>query len=364
MNIIPIFSELVLLSPYTWQNDDGIAEALMPGAYLRIEASGCPDVGLVLDLSLNQGCPSISMPVVEWSVDKGPMRIMQIPVPKDDLTFLLPLADSLTDDTPHIIELHFRAANLCMQRWSNPQTHLRIKAVAIPDTGKLLVPPCRKYNAIIYGDSITEGVGAVKKYTTWEDLSSNRAAASWVAPVCDALNAEYGQLGTGGQGVVISTVSMPALLHSWELYSENCPRLVGGRLSPAPDFIFCAMGTNDNSGDMRHPIDIRDGAFSWLTAVRAASPEAWIFWLVPPLGLHGQEIRDAVAERNSKGDNRVFVVNTDFFKDGFDICEKPSRLADDGIHPNADGIARIAAVTLAVVQTKFSDTITTTKAGE
>jgi len=342
----------VFRAPYVWQERDGVLEACMPGAYLRFAAEGSELLGVGIDRRFNRGCPANSMPVVEYFVDGGPVGTAQIPPPEPDAPdeYPLILAEGLDPAVPHTAEFHFRAANLMLDRWSDQKTHLRIGGVLIGEKARLRNAPRRSRLAIGFGDSITEGVGAVKRFSGWDDLSANRAPGSWFPLACSVLDCEYGQLGTGGQGVVRDSPAMPALRHTWSRYSEQASRLNGGLLLPEPDYFFCAMGTNDFKTDISEPLDIEAEAGEWLRAVRRACPRAWIFWLVPPLGMHDGEIGRAVEALRAAGDDRVFRIDTASLRAGFDRRAKPSRYADDGIHPNGDGAARLGALTAAAVR--------------
>ena len=172
------------------------AEAIMPGAYLKAVFQGSKTIGLIVDGTANRGCPATSMPVVEFSVDDGPFKI--VPLTKTDELYTLPLADGLDGGTQHRLDLHFRAADLTKDRWRSSISRLRIGGIAL-DAGGALVPcPARPTRAIGFGDSITEGVGADGLFTSWQSLGVNNARASWFPIVCAALNCDYGQLGSGG----------------------------------------------------------------------------------------------------------------------------------------------------------------------
>src|SRR4029079_16927571 len=79
--------------------------------------------------------------------------------------------------------------------------HLRIAGFALDGGGTLQAAPRRPLKAIGFGGSITDGVGVDGLFTSWQSLGVNNARATWFPIVCAALNCEYGQLGTGGQGM-------------------------------------------------------------------------------------------------------------------------------------------------------------------
>ncbi len=163
----------------------------------------------------------------------------------------------------HTCELHLRAATL-VARWRSSGPRLRIAAIEITDGATLAPAPQRRLRILGYGDSITEGVGVDAHFTTWEDLRPNNALGTWLPIIADALEAEYGQLGTGGQGIG-RAVEIPALADAWHLYDDSGQsRLVEGRLQPEPDLILSNMGTNDIE-------DPSEACLRWCVAVRAAA---------------------------------------------------------------------------------------------
>ncbi|MDR3638913.1 MAG: GDSL-type esterase/lipase family protein [Isosphaeraceae bacterium] len=333
------------LAPYAWKQKGPTAEATMPGAYVKAAFRGSATVGLIVDGATNRGCPATSMPVVEFSVDNGPYQV--VPLTRTDGTYTLPLGERLTTAEPHRVEVYFRAADLTQDRWTSSRTHLQIAGLALDADGTLLPwPKCRK-RAIGFGDSITEGVGGDGLFTSWQSLAVNNARATWLPIVCAALDCEYGQLGSGGLGMV-RALNLPPLPQVWDHYDASTSRLTGGRLLPEPDYVFCALGTND------YEKDITADYTNWLAAVRKACPDARVFCVVPPLGVHREEVRAAVGGRRKAGDVQVHLIDTAPLQDGFRGGAKPTRLAFDGAHPTVFGQALLASL-IAVEAQKVLD---------
>ncbi len=322
------------LSPYAWKASgtagDARAEAAMPGAYFKTVVRGTVRIELLIDGTANDGCPPPSMPFIEYSVDDGPFAARQLS--QTGALYPFPIADGLDPAAPHRLEVHFRAADLGQKRWTASTAHLRIAGLSLDEGGTLAAYPKRPRLAIGFGDSITEGVGADGLFTSWQSLAVNSARASWFPVVCAALGCEYGQFGSGGQGMV-RELEMPGLPKTWDHYDATTSRLTNGLLLPEPDFVFCNMGTNDFGG-----IDITTAYTEWLASVRKACPHTHVFCVVPPSGVHRDEIRAAVAARNQADDHAVHMIDTPSLNATITVHPPgATQLCCDGVHPTVQG---------------------------
>jgi hypothetical protein len=350
--LIPINDANIRLAPYVWKRfgagRTARAEATMPGAYFKAIFRGSPAIRLLIDGAANNGCPPAAMPVVDYSLDHGGFRTIQLT--KTGEIYALPLGEGLDSGAEHRLEVYFRAAGLGPNRWQAPTVHLRIAGIDLEAGGTLLPCPVRTKRAIGFGDSITEGVCIEGLCPYYSNLMMNNARATWFPLVCTALDCEYGQLGTGGQGMV-KPLEIPPLPQTWDRYDATTSRLTDGLLTPEPDYIFCALGTNDYQGDADHFTlpPIAEEYTRWLAAVRQAAPHAMIFCIVPPLGWHAGEIAAAVDARNQSGDREVFLVDTAPLKAGFRV-KGATQLAADGVHPSVYGNALLSALIAVEVQ--------------
>lgn len=318
------------LSPYSWRSTgtggDARAEATMPGAYFKTVVVGTSVVGLVVDGAANAGCPAASMPVIEYSVDDGPFAAKRLA--EQGVIYPVTLAEGLDAKTSHRIEVHFRAADLGQKRWTTSTAHLRIAGLSVDEGGTLSAAVMRSKRAIGFGDSITEGVGVDGLFTSWQLLDVNNARGSWFAFACSALDCEYGQFGSGGQGMV-KELEMPGLGKTWDHYDADTSRLTDGLLLPEPDYAFCCMGTNDFGG-----IDITSAYREWILAVRKACPHTHIFCVVPPSGVHRDEIRSAC---EGVHDDRAYVIDIPSLNSTITARVGATQLTYDGVHPNMQG---------------------------
>jgi hypothetical protein len=341
-------------SPYVWKRSStgeaARAEATMPGAYVKLAFRGSTMADLLVDGTANKGCPKEALPIIDYSVDNGAFQSVRLS--EKDEVYPIRLADKLDPAKEHRIAVYFRSAHLGMNRWRASTGRLRLAGFDL-DAGSTLLPVAvRPKRAIGFGDSIFEGVCVEKLGTYYSDLMMNNARATWFPIVCAALGCEYGQLGTGGQGMV-RPIEIPPLPQTWDHYDVAASRLTDGKLLPEPDYVFCGMGTNDHNPKDLSLIPIGDAYLAWLVSVRKACPNAVIFCVVPPLGWHDKEIADAVAARNKAGDKRVFLIDLVSLRDMWGT-KGATPLAYDGVHPSVYGSAMLAAVIAAEAEKALS----------
>ncbi|MBP7937866.1 MAG: hypothetical protein KA354_24770 [Phycisphaerae bacterium] len=343
---IPMNDTRLFLAPYVWKRTGSgrgaRAEAGMPGAYVKAAFRGSAGVRLLVDGTANDGCPPTAMPVIDFSLDFGEFKSIQLA--RTGTVYALPLADGLDVTRDHRLEVHFRSACLSPDRWRASTVHLRLAGIELDAGGSLVFCPTRSRRAIGFGDSITEGVCSEGLCSYYSDLLMHNARVTWFPLVCAALGCEYGQLGTGGQGMV-KALEIPPLPQTWDRYDPGTSRLADGLLTPEPDYVFCAMGTNDHhkEGSSLTLLPIKDAYTRWLVAMREACPHAALFCVVPPLGWHAETIAEVVADRNRSGDQRVLVIDTALLKDRFS-AQGATQLAPDGVHPSVYGNAMLGAL--------------------
>lgn len=336
----------ICLAPYVWKcigtGSMATAEATMPGAYFRAVFQNSTSLGVRIDATANRGCPAASRPIVDYSVDGAQFQSVQLSA-QDEL-YTLPLAAGLERAASHRVEFYFRAARLGPDRWASSAVHLRLAGLILDDGGQLQPCPRRPKRAVGFGDSITEGVCAEGLCPYYSNLMMNNARVTWLPLVCGALDCEYGQLGSGGLGI-LKPMSLPPLTESWHHYDAAVSRLTDGLLLPEPDYVFCCIGTNDfiTEDEQRKHMDIATAYTNWLAAVRKACPHTQIFCVTPPLGWHSAEIAAAAAARRQAGDAQVHVVDTAPLSPGYGTKNTATQYAVDGCHPSVYGNAVLAA---------------------
>ena len=302
---VPKEFELLGLAPYVWKcSGTGAtlrAEATFPGAYLKTIVNGTSIIGLVIDGTANNGCPTENMPTIEYSIDQGPFTIVQLK--QTGALYTLPLANGLDAAASHKLELYFRAAGLD-ERWTASTAHLRIAGISLDEGGTLARHAMRPKKAIIFGDSVIEGFNVDCQAVAGPDWMLCSNARTWSHFVCGALDCEYGQLGSCGQGMVNTEINLPPLPQTWDIYDgySATSRLTDGLLLPEPDYVFCNMGNNDHA-------NLTSDYIAWVQAVRAACPHSRIFCIVPGSGYHRSEVEAVVAALNQAGDARVYLID-------------------------------------------------------
>jgi len=110
------------------------------------------------------------------------------------------------------------------------------------------------------------------------------------------------------------------------------------------------MGTNDFGG-----IDVTGVYTDWLAAVRRACPNTHIFCVVPPSGVHRDEIRAAVAARSQAGDRAVHTVDIPSLNATITARPGATQLCCDGVHPTAQGQGIFGACVAVEAQRELSD---------
>jgi lysophospholipase L1-like esterase len=175
--------------------------------------------------------------------------------------------------------------------------------------------------------------------------------------VCAALDCEYGQLGTCGQGLVQPEMAMPPLPQTWDCYDAAASRLQDGLLIPEPDYVFCAMGTNDYVFNAAPPhchdaVRIGNAYVEWIAAVRRACPDSLVFCIVPPSGVHRDEVHQVVQTCNHAGNARVHLIDIPWLASTITVRDGvTTQLAPgDGVHPSLYGQAMLGACVVAQAQ--------------
>ncbi|HPD16505.1 MAG TPA: GDSL-type esterase/lipase family protein [Planctomycetota bacterium] len=227
----------------------------------------------------------------------------------------------------HQVWVIVKALDEHQARWKPPLVAaLTLAGVEVPE-GRLLPAPRRRkllFEAI--GDSITEGVLAVRagKLEEWTEIADARA--TWAFQTALALGAEPRIIGFGAQGVTKGgNGGVPPAPLAYPFVYDGVP----AHEVPA-DIVAINHGCNDGGVP-----NIENGYRNLIKLARQRNPEAAIFCLVPFAQVHERSIRFAVEGVHNEGDAKVYLVETKGWID-------PKADTTDGVHPNAQGHEKAA----------------------
>jgi len=235
----------------------------------------------------------------------------------------------------HQVWVVVKALDEHQARWKPPLVAALVLAgVEVPE-GRLLAPPRRRkllFEAI--GDSITEGVLAVRggKLEEWTEIADARA--TWAFQTALALGAEPRLIGFGRQGITIEgNGGVPPAPLAYPFVYEGVP----ANERPA-DIVAINHGGNDS----RVP-NIENGYLNLIRRARERNPDAAIFCAVPFPQAHAASIERAVAAARKEGDANVHFVPTAGWLD---------RRTDttEGVHPNTQGHEKAAKLLAAFIR--------------
>jgi lysophospholipase L1-like esterase len=325
---IPVTDEAFHFSPYNSPLQGSEVVWVYPGSYLRTGFSG---TSASLRLRLDGVAGAVKF---RWSINSGPLQSATLHTGQD----LLPLASGLPD-RQHSLTLFLAATDANYDRWQIPRQSVRIRSLVIDDAARLRPPDDRPlHRAVIFGDSITEGAWnlgdsyrvAEGRWVDWVPHSD--ATQAWPRFLADALQFDYGVIGSGGMSWLRPSHSgIPPLPESWRLHWAGHPRA----FTPAPDLVIVNMGTNDGTRDTSAAVT------SWLRDVRhAAGPRVPIFLLIP----FGQQNKEPLS-RGARSANDPLVHLIDCGPEaatGLNKYREASAASFDGLHPSAATHASLA----------------------
>lgn len=227
----------------------------------------------------------------------------------------------------HQVWVVVKALDEHQARWKPPLVSALIFAgVEVPE-GKFLSPPhARKHLLEAIGDSITEGVLAVRagKLEEWTEIADSRL--TWAFRTADALGAEPRIIGFGAQGVTKGgNGGVPPAGLAYPFIYDGVP----AKDRPA-DIVVINHGCNDGGVP-----NIENGYHNLIKLARGRNPEAAIFCVVPFAQVHERSVRFAVEGAHNEGDAKVYLVETQGWID-------PKADTTDGVHPNAAGHEKAA----------------------
>lgn len=320
----------VFKSPYNWYTSGSTyTQTNNPGAYLKIKFTGT-SIKPIVDVSPLTAVSAASgdYPRFLYSVDGGAWTSRLLT--SADSTLTLSGCTGLSDTT-HTFELIFAAVAWdSKDRWNTPSMVLRFTGFELDNGDDVTTPTTYSSYMIVYGDSFAEG-----HEVNGSGVSVTNQDASQAFPyiIGRAFDCEVGIVAYAGQGYttqVGSNNNVPDVEAAYGSYFSGQSRLSAGLLSPAPDYILIAHGTNDSGSS---DAAVTTAVSNTITALRAAAPTTEIFILIPPGLVKQAAIEDGVT---ASGDASTFVID---HGEDFSVARYTS-----GTHMSARAQALYAAI--------------------
>jgi hypothetical protein len=301
----------LIFSPYNWAISAASARTINSGAYLRTIVSGT-SVRIATNTT-----PNVA-PFSQFKVQIDGHGWAQFNLSSGSPAILI--ASGMDATRKHLIEIIIKATSGDLLRWSSSQTMITFTGIIL-DAGQSLTAPLRKTkSAIIFGDSITEGV-RTENCTAPVAIDRNDVFGDYSYSLIGALDAEIGIVGFGGQAVTQGGLGgVPSLQDSYGSVFSGVPRYFTG---PPLDLAIYNMGTNESR-------DITSGLISVVNGILATAPSSTHLLLVPFNQVHASEVAAAVA---AIGPRAILGITYGWFI-GTNSC--------DGLHP--DSVAHLGFI--------------------
>ncbi len=345
---IPVTDTNVYYSPYNWYSDGGggltshnikgsstyVRTACM-GAYLKIAVTGTTTFKLTVDTAAAVAASVVTLgyPELSYSVNGGPILSAQLAAAVANGISLTGLSGTSQ------IQIWVKSINQNYDTY-NTSTGPKITGFVV-DFGGSTVALAGYYavkskNMIVYGDSISCGYKALGL----TDDTYSDSTVCYVRFLAEQLGAEVGVRAVGGIGYThVGSGNFPVVPTSYAFYESGHSLLVGGVLSPIPDYAHVALGTNDNAdGTLTTAIQAFLGTMR--TICGAACP---ILQQVPFNGLARANVTTAVA---GAADSKVHITDAGTSFQTYLLSDTAGGLSvrsTDGVHPNQRGHAEAAA---------------------
>lgn len=340
----------ILWSPYNWDiQSSSIADSNYAGSYVKvgIDTTSTGPISILFDPSpnLGGGLTPDNYPTIGWSLNPvssgGKWNYVQL---RPDGASVPVAANAPAGHYELWIYVKSIRGSGDGGRWSPSCRKLRLVGIQVPAGTQTAAVTRRSTNAIMFGDSITQGAGTLG----FTSASNDDAMQCWVRSLADALGAEYGNIGIAGLKWSGSSAALPAFYSSanvppdtYSYYEGGRTRLIAGKLSPAPDYVFVNVGTNDLG------TNISANVASTIAGLRAISgPNAGIYLVLPFSGFEHSPVSGVPGGFNkymaaNPNDTKVFVLDC-----GTSIAPyaglnsttgvTENQFAFDGLHPKND----------------------------
>ena len=324
------------VSPWNWYSNGGGAMGANnvtagstyitsnnPGAYIKtalVVPVGGGDCHLEVDTAHHTGfSSSANWPTLQFSIDGGAVQTALLSAGQTQVSL-----GTLAAGTHTVVAWFKSIGDITIDLWngSTPPNAVRVRGISGPAGITSAAPTVRTHGALFFGDSITAGFHNLSSAST---NAGQNAGYTWAQMLAVALDAEAGIVGFGGQADSVAGIgNVPAATTTYSLYSSGKSRLVGGLLSPAPDYIVVNWGENG----------VNAANYTTLLAnIRTAAPSAVIFVVDP---FNGNDSLASVTLPSGTTHRIVLTPGDGDLLDAFTGYESP-------VHPDIPGSANIAA---------------------
>ena len=219
----------ILYSPYTWSVSASGAKTINAGAYWSTIVSGQSIVLKTSTAGLETPYPQF------WTrVDGGPLvaHTLGLGDPSYNISLCVPTCSA---SPKHLLQVIVKSQTETKSRWSPQST--AVVFTGIETGGPLTLPRRRKFNVLIYGDSITEGVRTMGYVGIQNDTDRNDAVRDYSFQLYESLPVEIGIVAFGGSGFTHNgSGAVPPLITSYNQLWAGEPRV----FDPPPDLVICA----------------------------------------------------------------------------------------------------------------------------
>lgn len=319
----------LVYSPYNWDDLSTYRVSATPGAYVKAAFTGT-SIAAKIDVSamVSASLPAGSYPLVRTVIDGMSFVDTQLTSSTTAIT-----RNGLSNGS-HTLELYFLATDIHNgDRWNTPVNAVRITGFMLDAGAALGTYATRSKTSLHFGDSISEGYLAVG--TTSAEPAGSNCLFTAVPILAQAFDCEYGSVAFSGQGYQqAGNGNVPAWPSAYNLFSAGRSRLVNGKFSPAPDYIFVEHGANGSTSTAN--------VQSMIANLRAAAPAAKILMLVPAGGYARSAITAGVA---AAADANTFLIDigTGYQAGISSFGSGPNMWSYDGLHRNLLSNSRVGA---------------------
>ncbi len=338
---IALSEERVYFSPYSWYDAGNFKVNTVGGGYIKIAFTGSY-LGIKVDKN-RTSTPDKTM--IQTYIDGATEPVLKT-LFDADVDGLLKIKDNLSAGTHYAI-IYLSSTDGSENAWSAPPKNaLYVKGFKIKAGEQLLdladTPiKVKSRRILIYGDSITEGYGAIK---------GNEYG---YAPImANLLDCEYGQCAVGGAAWthgatrgVDTFYYENGLKGYWRYHYYGASRFIDddirkGYIDGTPDAVFINMGTNDISGS---DSDVQGRLNAWIRDTRLATSKTTEIFVIVPFKYGNGEAKTTsqrtaflkgysnYADRN-KNDTHIHLL--DLGTEGAQIVVDNST---DALHPDMQG---------------------------